>query len=358
MPRRKGRALQTLIVVPVLNEAANVSRVISELLFDTMDLDVSLVVVDGGSIDTSAHQVARLAAGDPRIRLLHNERRLQGAGINLAVAGADPGVELIVRADCHASYPPGWVRGLITRYRERRRQGCVSIVVPMTTVGTSPVQRAIACAQNSVIGNGGSAHRIGIGSARYVDHGHHAALARDAFDRLGGYAEDMRANEDAEYDTRLVASGGRIFLDEALRIQYFPRGSLRALARQYYYYGRGRAVTSVRHQLPPKPRQLAPLVVTVVTATATATTMVDRRAIAVLAPYVAVCLGYGGAQAVRHGDPALLLAGPAAIVSHHAWGLGYLAQLGRKGGFTSRSRRAARTSAHKPMSKPSPAACR
>ena len=40
-------------------------------------------------------------------------------------------------------------------------------------------------------------------------------------------------------------------------IDYFPRARLWPLARQYFKYGAGRAGTLLKHQVPPRPRQMA-----------------------------------------------------------------------------------------------------
>ncbi len=64
------------------------------------------------------------------------------------------------------------------------------MVVPLRTIGVTPLQRAIAAAQNSRLGNGGSAHRLG-GISGYVSHGHHAIFDRREFLRVGGYDESF-----------------------------------------------------------------------------------------------------------------------------------------------------------------------
>ena len=133
-----------------------------------------------------------------------------------------------------------------------------SVVVPMRTEGATCMQRAIAAAQNSLLGNGGSAHRLP-GWSGFVDHGHHAAFDRKTFLELGGYDETFPFNEDAEFDRRLTTSGRRIFLDGANAIEYYPRDRFRSLSRQYYAFGRGRARTVVKHGAMPRLRQLAPV---------------------------------------------------------------------------------------------------
>jgi len=112
------------------------------------------------------------------------------------------------------------------------------------------------------LGSGGAAHRGGTVSG-YIDHGHHAGFDLQWFRKLGGYDETFSHNEDAEYDHRVIASGGAIFLDAETRIGYVPRGSVLALVRQYFNYGKGRARTCIKHDKKLKIRQLLPIILVI-----------------------------------------------------------------------------------------------
>jgi hypothetical protein len=97
---------------------------------------------------------------------------------------------------------------------------------------------------------------------------------------------------------------------------YLPRNSLRALARQYFHYGRYRARTSVKHPRSVRPAHvLAPGVA--------ATTLVapfSRLARGGLLLYAAAV----AAEALRLREPRL-----AAVFAtmHLSWGFGFLAGL-------------------------------
>lgn len=247
------------VVVPTLNESAFVADVVAELLDGCEDIDVEVIVVDGGSTDGTQLAVSRISQSDPRVRLLHNPGRLQAAGVNLAAGQADPRAAILVRADAHCAYPPGFVARVAATLVST---GAQSVVVPMFTVGEEGAfQQSVAEAQNSRLGNGGAAHRDGASPSGWVDHGHHAAFDLETFLSLGGYDETFAVNEDAEYDVRLGRSGGRVWMDRAAEINYYPRSTLAALARQYFRYGQGRAATVFKHALRPRPRQMAPVVI-------------------------------------------------------------------------------------------------
>ena len=113
------------------------------------------------------------AARDDRVRLIDNPRRLQAAAVNLAVERFGDDHPWLLRLDAHSAYPPDFGDVLLA---EGRRTGADSVVVSMHAQGQGFLQRAIAEAQNSRLGNGGSAHRLAGGGA-WVDHGHHAGAA-------------------------------------------------------------------------------------------------------------------------------------------------------------------------------------
>ena len=316
-----------LIVIPTLNEAAHIRGVLSALLADA-PADALAVVADGGSADGTQDIVRALMAAEPRLRLIHNPDRLQSAGINRAVDLLGEGHSHLLRADAHADYPPGFIPALL---EEMALTGAASVTVGMETVATDAFTKGVAAAQNSLLGTGGSAHRVGAGG-RYVDHGHHALMRLDAFRAVGGYDPTQSHNEDAELDHRLRRAGWTIWLTGRVRIRYIPRRTLGALFRQYRAHGRGRAETVMKHGLALKPRQMAPALVPVAVALAVlglALAPWDAGWLMLAGPalvWAGLCLILAAALAIRARDAAVLWSGPAAMAMHLGWGLGFLAR--------------------------------
>jgi succinoglycan biosynthesis protein ExoA len=308
------------IIVPVLNEEKYIRGAITSLIPTGNNLDYELIVLDGGSTDRTLGIVTEMAALNSRIRLEPNPARYQSAAVNSGAKIAKPESNIIVRADSHAEYPPDFVVGLV---RELQERDVASVVVPMRTRGRGFLQRGIAVAQNSRLGNGGALHRSA-NSSRYVEHGHHAAFDRKAFLAVGGYDESFTHNEDAELDIRLSNSGARIWLCSELGIAYFPRGSFAGLARQYFNHGSGRARTMFKHRCIPKVRQLLPLATLAMNVLSLGSGLAFGWPFFLPAlAYIGACMTWGVYLSVSERDPAGWAGGLAAMIMHQSWAAGF-----------------------------------
>ncbi len=308
-----------LAVIPCLNEEKHLENLVEGLVTANRSMPMRIIIADGGSTDRTIEIAQKLSAQHPNVSLLHNPKRIQSAAINLAVATYGDGCEYLIRIDAHADYPVDYCGTLI---QEAQKTKASSVVVAMSTAGHNWFQQAVAAAQNSKLGNGGAAHRSIGQEGKWVDHGHHALMRIDAFRAVGGYDENFSHNEDAELDMRLRQAWYTIWLTGKTGLTYYPRSCPVALFRQYFQFGAGRAKTILKHRAMPKLRQLAPAAVApaVLLALLTPFCMI---AIAPLAAWAALCLIYGAMLGVKAGKPNIAAAGPAAMIMHFGWSLGF-----------------------------------
>jgi GT2 family glycosyltransferase len=107
---------------------------------------------------------------------------------------------------------------------------------------------------------------LGVGSSRFhtggeageVDTVYLGAFRREALIAIGGFDERFTRAQDWELNFRLRENGGIIYFDPRLHVTYRPRSTVRALAKQYFEYGRWRRVVSRRHSGTINFRYLAP----------------------------------------------------------------------------------------------------
>ena len=246
---------RTVIVIPTHNEAYHIAQTVSSLSGEMEDGDlVPIWVLDGMSSDGTGEVVQNLKLD--HVKIIMNPEKTQAHALNYAarLAYETGEFDLLIRADAHAQYPPNFVSRIRETFEQERAD---SVVVPLKTVGGSRLQDAAEILFGTWLGTGGSPHRTG--SVRgYVEHGHHAGFRLDAYMRVGGYDTDFKANEDAEFDYRLTAAGGKIFLENDLSIGYIPRPSLASTFRQYSRNGKYRIRRAVKHGISLSPRQLLP----------------------------------------------------------------------------------------------------
>jgi len=63
------------------------------------------------------------------------------------------------------------------------------------------------------------------------------AFKRELLALVGFFNESLLTNEDYEFNTRIRARGGKVWLDPAIRSVYYSRSTFSGLARQYGRYG-------------------------------------------------------------------------------------------------------------------------
>ncbi len=326
-------AKQTYAVIPTLNEELYIETCLRSLMNgDAALTHVQFVVVDGGSEDRTVQIVERLMREYANLSVVHNPKKLQSAALNLAAKQAPDVSKIMVRCDAHSIYPQDFVLTVASKLSEI---DAASVVVPMDAVGTNGFQAANAWVVDLPLGSGGSSHRGGTKSG-YVDHGHHAAFDLEVFRSLGGYDENFSHNEDAEYDHRVNAAGHKVYMYSEGRIEYMPRPTFRGVWKQYFKYGRGRAMNMKKHGTAPKLRQAIPIInLGIITASLVAwgvliatKTLFAFPLLTLLTALPIVYLGalllVGIVGAVKLKNLSGLHAGLALGAMHNAWALGFL----------------------------------
>ena len=119
------------------------------------------------------------------------------------------------------------------------------------------VARSIAQAGSHPLGVGDARYRFAT-KADYVETVPFGAYKKQLIERIGGYDETLHANEDYEFNTRILKSGGKIWMDPAIQVDYFSRSTFSALTRQYWNYGFWKAVMLKHYPSTVRLRQAMP----------------------------------------------------------------------------------------------------
>jgi glycosyltransferase involved in cell wall biosynthesis len=227
-------------VIPAYNAARHLPGVIERLIGSAPAELQRIVVVDDGSTDETAAIADRLAAGDPRIEVVHRPRNGgYGAAMKDGLAAAGATTVACVHAD--GQYSPEALGRLLAELEARGLdllQGS-RIASGTALAGGMPVYKYLANAGLNVLENLTLGLRLTDYHSGYLVYGPRA-LARIAFDRL---------SDSFDFDLEVIASaraaGLRVgeapipthYGDEVSHLRPIPYG-LRVL-RVLWRYRRG-----------------------------------------------------------------------------------------------------------------------
>ena len=316
------------VVMPIVNEERHLGASVRRILDQDYpgELDVTLAV--GPSHDNTRQVAAELSAEFANVRVVDNPSGATPTGLNLAI-NASSG-EVVVRVDGHAMIPSDYVS---TAVSVLERTGADNVGGVMAAEGTGDFERAVAAAMTSKFGVGGASFHVGgeEGPALTVYLG---CFRRSALERVGGYDETMERAQDWEMNLRIRNSGGVVYFTPDLHVTYRPRHTLKALARQYFDYGRWRREVAQRHPETISIRYLAaPVTVAAVAGglgLSAVAAVTGHRGLVALGLMPAAAYGLGNlvasvSVAAKSGDAAMVTRLPAVFAAMHgAWGTGFI----------------------------------
>lgn len=234
------------VIIPVLNEARDIGRLLGEIMNQiSPEGGFEVLVIDGGSTDGTRQIVDELRAGHASLRLISNPRRLSGAGKNVGLREARG--EYILFLDGHCGLPRrDYLRRVIELFRSTGA-ACLCRPQPLNRLTEGKWSEAISAARHSPLGHnsGSDIYRESPGFTNPQSAG--AAYVRSSLREVGGYDERFDACEDVEFNHRVALAGLAAYRHPDLRVNYRPRTSLGSLFRQMVRYGRGRARLMARH---------------------------------------------------------------------------------------------------------------
>ena len=228
------------VIIPARNEERHIGTTLDSITSQTRT-DLQIIVVDNASTDNTADVVRARAKDDDRIELLSNPEISIPKSLNMALAAA--GGRWFVRVDAHSTIPPDYVDKAVSRLEEGQWAG---VGGRKDAVGTTPEGKAIAVALGSQFGVGNSVYHYGT-EVQTVDHIPFGSYRTELLREVGGWNEDLVANEDYELDYRLRKAGHELLFDPSISISWECRQSLVELWRQYRRYGKGKADVAELH---------------------------------------------------------------------------------------------------------------
>lgn len=212
------------VVLTVLNEAESLPALLDSLAQQTRPPD-EIVVAEGGSRDRTP-AILQEYAGRLPLRVIAAPGSNISQGRNFAI-GAACG-DVIAATDAGVRCQPDWLERLTAPFADPAVMSAAGFfrADPRGVLETAMGATVLPEARD-------------VNPATFLPSSRSVAFRRSAWEAVGGYPEWLDFSEDVVFDLALRAHFGPFaFVPEAL-VHFRPRGSLAALARQYYQYARG-----------------------------------------------------------------------------------------------------------------------
>ncbi|WP_433501494.1 glycosyltransferase family 2 protein [Sphaerimonospora sp. CA-214678] len=306
------------VIMPVLNEERHLREAVRQVLDQDYQGPLEVVLSIGPSKDRTQEVADAIAAADPRVIVVPNPTGRTPNALNAAIIASRN--QIVARVDGHAMLPRDYLR---TAVETLETTGADNVGGIMAAEGITPFEQAVARAMTSKIGVGNARFHTG-GKAGPADTVYLGVFRRTALDRVGGYDEHFQRAQDWEMNHRIRETGGLVWFQPRMRVTYRPRPNVRALAKQYFHYGRWRRVVARTHQGTINLRYLAPPIAVAAIALGLVVSPFFWPGLLIPGGYVAAILA--GSVATGRGLPAgALVRLPLVYATMHlSWGTGFL----------------------------------
>lgn len=230
------------VICPIYNEEKYIGGCIEAILRqDYPKEDLEVLLIDGGSKDRTKEIIEEYIKDYPFIKLLDNPHKIAPWAMNIGIKASQG--DIIIRLDAHASYPPNYFSSLTKRLKELNADNVGTVCE--TSVRTKNAKSlAIREVLSNKIGVGDSAFRTGISDVTEVDTVPFGCWNRSAFDKYGLFDTRLVRNQDFEFNHRIRAAGGKIFLVPDSYCTYYARENFSSLAKQAYNNGKWNIFTT------------------------------------------------------------------------------------------------------------------
>lgn len=315
------------LILPIRNEENFISRNIDSILAQDYPQDqIEILIVDGMSTDKTREIVRTYQQTHTNIYLIDNPGKIVPIGMNLALRRVKG--DIVIRIDGHCVIASDYVYNCVHHLQQ---DGVDGVGGPMRSIGEDLVSEVTALAMSSKFGVGNSSFRTEAGVTKLADTVPFPAYTRAIIEKVGLYDEELVRNQDDEYNYRIREAGGKILLADDVKSEYYSRGSLRKLWKQYFQYGFWKVRVLQKHPRQMSLRQFVPLAfVIALTLTFVLCVVVSWGWLTLsilLAVYLLANLAASIITASGQGFTKVLLLPLAFAIIHLSYGLGFLVGL-------------------------------
>lgn len=213
------------LIATIRNEEASIADFVEAIRRQTRQPD-EVVIVDGGSEDRTLDLLRSAVGDDETWRIIEAPGVNISRGRNMAIAAASHSIVAVT--DAGASADPAWLEHLLEPFE----RDAVDVVSGFFEAGgETRFERALATVIVPRLEE--------IDPDRFLPSSRSVAFRRHVVTAVGGYPEWLEHCEDLVLDLALKQAGARFAMAPEAIVRWRARSSLRAFARQYFFYARG-----------------------------------------------------------------------------------------------------------------------
>jgi glycosyltransferase involved in cell wall biosynthesis len=249
-----GRLKSVSFVMPVLNEEMYLASAVESVFEQSVAGEMELVLALGPSTDKTDEVAKKLKRKyGSKLVLVKSPTGLTSTSLNLGIAKSS--FEIVIRVDAHSELPIGYAA---LGVEILNTTGAGNVGGMMVAKGTTNLQSAVAYGYNNRIGLGGGSFHVG-GEAGVAESVYLGIYTKSVLEELSGFSETWVRGQDWELNQRIKAAGYKVWFDPRLKVGYYPRSSIKQLAKQFFKTGFWRGAltrkapgdSALRYWIPP-----------------------------------------------------------------------------------------------------------
>ncbi|MAT43232.1 MAG: glycosyl transferase [Anaerolineaceae bacterium] len=316
------------VIIPCYNEEKHITNLLGALKNQTYSIkNIEIIIADGNSTDDTVKKIELFKKNSPNIKImiLQNEKRIIPSALNLAIQASQG--DYIIRMDAHSLPNYDYIERCVSHLEDGNAEnvGGLWLIQPASD---NLISKSIAYAASHPLGVGDAKYRYSEEKA-YVETVPYGAFKKDLFNKIGLFDENLLANEDYEFNTRIQKIGGRILFDPKIKTKYIARENLRTLWKQYFNYGFWKFKMLQKYPETIRWRQASPplFVISIIMGSIIAVFIRIFRIVLFfeLLIYFGLLILSSIKIVKKEKDLGLFIGIPLAILTmHFAWGLGFL----------------------------------
>lgn len=223
------------IIIPSRNEEKLISKCLDAITEQDYPKDkIEILVIDGMSEDETRKIVKSYGKKYPFITLLDNPGKITPKAMNIGIKKSKGDVVIFVNA--HSFLDKDFLRWSV--YCLQRIKDTDAVGGKLKAVSEDKIlSKTIGFVSDSVFGSGGTRYRQMTKEGFVRDTIPYCAYREEVFKRIGLIDEDLIRGNDAEFNLRLLKSGGKIYFSPEIKSYLYSRPSLRKFYKQQFQYG-------------------------------------------------------------------------------------------------------------------------